>query len=125
MTSGLHTPAGEVSIYVAVGPDGRCYVGQTRDIQQRIRDHRRRRTCPALREAFKQFGFSAFRWRILANVPPTAANAAEAEAIDAMNSLFPNGYNILGGNVEFGAFNEFGWALNGRRNTHLPHWSSV
>lgn len=91
--------------------NGKEYVGQTiGSLKQRIYGHKSslkygggRRTCSALVEAFKKYGFENFDFiEIGIYKDIDKLNEAEQAEIKRRNSLTPNGYNIsLGGKNTF------------------------
>uniref|UniRef100_A0A6C0K939 GIY-YIG domain-containing protein n=1 Tax=viral metagenome TaxID=1070528 RepID=A0A6C0K939_9ZZZZ len=78
----------------------KCYIGETiqDDALKRFKSHisasRRGSGCPALRDAFKKYGFENFKFDVLIICFDEDRFRYEKEYIKKYNSLVPNGYNI-------------------------------
>ena len=95
------TMSAMITIYRAVFPNGKCYVGQTkrwpRRRQRHISDAASGKHCnAALSNALRKYG-DAVKWEVVAKVIPEWANAAEQNAILASGSMSPAGYNLREG----------------------------
>lgn len=74
---------------------GKHYVGQTNNITKRMRLHRTSSFCRALHNAIKAHGWDAFQLSLLhENLSVEEANRLEVAAIERLNTLAPNGYNL-------------------------------
>lgn len=75
------------------------YIGVTIDPERRWSQHRRMNTqCSALKSAFKKYGVGSFTFTVLVCGEDRYIDALEIKAIENLNTLSPNGYNItLGG----------------------------
>jgi group I intron endonuclease len=84
---------------------GKLYVGETaqEDPYVRWKGHqeafRRGRGCPALRDAVKKYGIENFRFEVLVICFDDARFDMEREYIKRLNTMVPNGYNILEGGL--------------------------
>jgi group I intron endonuclease len=92
-------------IYRYTSPSGKSYIGQTKDIKQRSRSHRKCSSgCLAFADAIKRYGWSAFTLDILfENLTIDMANLMEQECIAKYNTLAPYGYNLHSGGKNFTA----------------------
>ena len=92
-----------ISIYIIwCEASGKYYIGQTRNMTQRIRKHK----CEgyALHSAIKKYGADKFwyAYEYTGITSQESANKLEKETIEKYNSLVPNGYNIaLGGDAHW------------------------
>lgn len=83
--------------------NGKSYIGQTIDFEQRKHTHIHRRDgfCDPnsiFHKALDKYGEDAFEWEILAEIPGKSfANTFEREMIRKYNTYKPNGYNLTKG----------------------------
>lgn len=94
-------------IYKAISPSGRCYIGQTINLKNRINQHKNNAFNEHSKEfnhkfhkAIRKYGFYNIIWEILVDeVPICLLDDLEIEYIKQFNS-FNDGYNLtLGGNA--------------------------
>lgn len=81
--------------------NGKIYVGQTKlDINLRFRQHFKPSSgCTILVSAIKKYGKENFSVELLEEIEKVDLNSKEKYWINKLNSLTPNGYNIVeGGN---------------------------
>jgi predicted GIY-YIG superfamily endonuclease len=88
-------------IYVfGPSPEGKFYVGQTKDLKLRFRSHiGADGGCPEFHKAVQRYGLGAFPVQIVAETDiAEEADRLESLFITKFNSLIPHGYNLtLGG----------------------------
>jgi group I intron endonuclease len=85
-------------IYQHTSPSGKSYIGQTNNYKSRCRQHQEESGSTAFSNAVKKYGWDEFQHRILAeNLTLEEANGLEELAIIELNTIAPNGYNLLGG----------------------------
>lgn len=79
--------------------NGKCYVGQTKNFEKRIKSHQR--TCVNLKyyisNAIYKYGKDNFTYEILLTCEDHLADQLEKENIIKFNSLVPYGYNLISG----------------------------
>lgn len=81
-------------------PEGKFYVGQTDNLERRIRDHEYAAgSSPRFHAAICRFGLDAIPLKVIAEThDPEEADRLEILNISKHNCLWPNGYNMtLGG----------------------------
>lgn len=81
-------------------PEGKFYVGQTDNLERRIRDHEHAAgSSPKFHAAICRFGIDAIPLKVIAEThDPEEADRLEILNISKHNCLWPNGYNMtLGG----------------------------
>lgn len=81
-------------------PEGKFYVGQTDNLERRIRDHEYAAgSSPRFHAAICRFGLDAIPLKVIAEThDPEEADQLEILNISKHNCLWPNGYNMtLGG----------------------------
>lgn len=89
-------------IYCFTAPNGRRYVGQTKNLERRIRKHQNDNGCTLFFSAIKKYGFENFTQEILiANLSISDANYWEAFYIKELNTLSPQGYNLRTGGKNY------------------------
>ena len=78
---------------------GMCYVGQSRDIQKRIRVHfgSRRKDCRVLKNAVAKYGKDAFIVEILEICEEDNLNGRERHWIASLDCVRPKGFNLKDG----------------------------
>lgn len=87
-----------IGIYQIINQiNNKSYVGQSRNIEKRWSDHRASNLDYPLYRAFKKYGIENFSFYILQECLPEDLDRKEIHWIKKMNSLSPNGYNILDG----------------------------
>ena len=86
------------TIYKHTSPSGKGYIGQSKDIIKREKQHQKSYKCPAFRNAINKYGWDNFIHEILEeNLTQDEANIFEELYIEEHNTLSPNGYNLRGG----------------------------
>lgn len=109
--------------------NGKEYVGQTKyDSQYRFKQHCEKSVnvnskfqCYALYNAIRKYGRESFMVITLFQGPLEELDNNEIEAIDALNTLYPNGYNMTpGGHVRSGPWlrEESKEQLSNSKRTH-------
>ena len=89
-------------VYKATAPNGKAYIGRTRQRLCRrrhdhIKDVRRGSRIP-FHCAIREFGADKFVWEVLRNAGSIAeADWLERNYIDRLNTMIPNGYNATTG----------------------------
>ncbi len=85
-------------IYKYTSPSGKSYIGQTNNIKEREKLHKRSSSCPAFSRAIKKYGFDNFKREILcSDLSIEEANKMEALLIKEHNTMYPLGYNLRSG----------------------------
>lgn len=86
-------------VYKHTAPNGKAYVGLTKDYQARNRCHKHGATgCAAFVAAVKKHGWDSFTHEVLIeNLDLVAANFFERLFIVAENTMAPAGYNLKEG----------------------------
>lgn len=85
-------------VYKFTSPSGKSYIGQTRNLRNRIAAHKSKSGCIAFRDAISKYGFDSFTQEILKdNLTLDEANYWEEFYIAEFNTLVPHGYNLLSG----------------------------
>ena len=89
----------KISIYVITNTEnGKKYVGITKDLNARWKDHKRNREASALQRAVKKYGIDVFDFTHIANAFSwEMACDLEKMLIKEYNSRAPNGYNLTDG----------------------------
>jgi len=99
-------PKATIGVYVISNiVNGKKYVGQSRDIRRRIKQHFINATkssdkCSALYSSIRKYGASVFEFEILAECSIEELNTLEAHFVDNLNTISPNGYNLRRGGNE-------------------------
>lgn len=89
-------------IYKYTSPSGKAYIGQTKDIIKREKQHQKTKKCPAFKNAIDKYGFENFTREILEeNLTLEEANIFEELYIEEYNTLSPNGYNLQTGGKNY------------------------
>jgi group I intron endonuclease len=85
-------------IYMYTSPSGASYIGQTCDMQRRAKYHQRSKGCTAFAAAIEKYGWENFTHKLLEeNLTLEEANNRETFWISKLNTLSPNGYNLVTG----------------------------
>lgn len=87
-------------IYKFTDPNGRSYIGQTKNFKNRQRYHKTQKKNTDFSIAIQKIGYSNFTINILAEgLTVDAANDLEVQYIKEYNTLVPTGYNIRSGGL--------------------------
>lgn len=87
-------------IYKYTSPSGKSYIGQTKDLKQRIEKHKSSSECRAFSLAIKKYGLENFHLSILdENLSIDMANELEEFYINEYRTLHPFGYNLHSGGL--------------------------
>ena len=91
-------------VYLFTSPSGKGYVGQTIDLNERLKAHKNKGSrCTLLKRAINKYGFENMKFKIIEKVSYDALDEREYYWIDELNTLTPNGYNCnTGGNAKKG-----------------------
>lgn len=85
-------------IYIYTSPSGASYIGQTCDMKRRARYHQLTNGCTAFAAAIAKYGLENFEHKLLEiNLTLEEANEKEIFWIAELNTLSPNGYNLVSG----------------------------
>ena len=76
---------------------GLKYVGQSRDIKNRIKYHRYGYGKQKLAIYIRKFGFDAFTWSVVEICPIEMLNERESYWIEELNCISPSGFNLTAG----------------------------
>ena len=89
-------------VYRFTAPNGRCYIGQTKNFTRRIKKHQNDDGCTIFHRAIKKYGFENFTQEILIeNLSVDESNYWEEFYIKELNTLSPNGYNLRTGGKNY------------------------
>lgn len=84
--------------------NGKNYIGQSIDIERRIKDHFWKSKCmkdisfnSILHQAIRKYGPDNFEWTVIEECSISNIDSLEQKYITQYNSITPNGYNILPG----------------------------
>lgn len=77
--------------------NGKCYCGQSVDLQGRIATHKRADSEQVVHKAIRKHGVENFEFNVLLYCDKDMLNHFEIECIKLYNSLKPNGYNMTNG----------------------------
>lgn len=79
--------------------NGKCYVGQTIDLKERLRKHKKNKKS-VLGQAIQKYGWENFSYEVLeSDIPRDMLDEREIFYIAENNCVAPNGYNLTkGGN---------------------------
>jgi len=88
-------------VYKHTSPSGKSYIGQTKNLKKRSRDHQHNSSgCTLFLKAIKKYGWDNFNHEILKdNLTLDEANYWEEFYIDSHNTLSPHGYNLKNGGL--------------------------
>lgn len=88
-------------IYKHTSPSGKSYIGQTKHIEKRTKEHQTKHSeCRVFKNAIQKYGFENFTTEILAeNLSLEEANILEEKFISDYNTIVPNGYNLKSGGL--------------------------
>lgn len=85
-------------IYMYTSPSGSSYIGQTCDMKRRAKYHQLTNGCTAFSAAIAKYGWENFEHKLLEeNLTIEEANEEEIFWISKLNTLSPNGYNLVTG----------------------------
>ena len=76
---------------------GKCYVGQSVDIQERLNQHIRLKDDSYIERAIKKHGVDAFAFEILELCEESNLNQREIHWIASLDCVSPNGFNLSHG----------------------------
>ena len=85
--------------------NGKCYVGQSRDIKLRFYQHQYHRKS-YIGNAITKYGIEAFNWEILELCTEELLDDRECHWIATLNCMNSNGYNLKSGGEEGGRHSE-------------------
>lgn len=85
---------------------GRLYVGQSRDIAARWKQHRGGDSNRFLKRAVSKYGWEAFRFEVIEECPLEELNDREIFHITRLNSIAPHGFNLRGGGLQMSQISE-------------------
>lgn len=90
--------------------NGKIYIGQSININKRIKDHFWKSTCQKdvsynspLHSAIRKYGKNNFTWEVIEECDISEIDKKQQYYIQYYNSLVPNGYNILTGGQKYRA----------------------
>lgn len=88
-------------VYKLTSPNGKSYIGRTKNYLKRCNDHKNGNKCRLLQDAIKEFGWHHFNHEILKDgLTLHQANLLEEFYIDFYQTLEPNGYNSQTGGIK-------------------------
>ena len=93
------------TIYTITNPNGKVYIGQTKNLKERIRKHRADSSrCIKLKNSINYYGWENHKLFVLfENLTKQQADECEIHLIDAWNTI-DNGLNILKGGSGLNAY---------------------
>lgn len=74
--------------------NGKCYVGQSIKLKDRLRAHRKHNQDCLIHKAITKYGLEKFKFEILIYCEPSELNLYELLFIQTFNTQSPNGYNL-------------------------------
>ena len=77
--------------------NGKCYIGQSVNIEHRFQKHKCANDNFYIHNALKKYGIQNFIFSIVEECSPEQLNEKEKMYIQVYNSLMPNGYNMIEG----------------------------
>lgn len=77
--------------------NGKCYIGQSVDIERRWGEHKTCKKDYPLYHAFEKYGLENFKWDVLLECPEESLDFFEKAMISGYNSIAPCGYNLKDG----------------------------
>ena len=77
--------------------NGKVYIGQSRDIDARWRQHCNAKDNYAIHNAIKKYGKENFSFEVLLECPAEMLNVWERDMIALYDCISPNGYNLTEG----------------------------
>ena len=77
--------------------NGKVYIGQSRDIDARWRQHINAKDNFAIHNAIKKYGKENFKFEVLLECPADMLNIWERDMIALYDCISPNGYNLTEG----------------------------
>lgn len=87
------------TVYKHTSPSGKAYIGITNDYKKRCREHRHAAKNDSgftFHRAIRKYSWESFKHEIVTdNITKSEAVRIEALLIKELNTLVPNGYNIL------------------------------
>lgn len=88
-----------IGIYKLTSPLGKVYIGQSKNIKQRLNNYKKLRCKkqPAIYNALIKYGSESFKFEIIEECEKEFLNELEQFYIKKFNSLSPNGYNLTTG----------------------------
>ena len=75
----------------------KCYVGQSRDVDYRIKSHFKGTGKTPIKKVISKYGRICFRTEILEICSEETLDDRECHWIDALDCIVPNGYNLMAG----------------------------
>lgn len=89
-------------IYCFTSPSGKKYIGQTKDLNKRIKQHQYSKGCINFSNAINKYGFNNFKLDILATgLTLNSSCHFEKFYIKHFNTVSPNGYNLTSGGISY------------------------
>lgn len=85
---------------------GRCYVGQSRNIEARWKQHRCGDSNRFLKRAVAKYGWESFQFEVLEECSLEELNDREVFHIDRLNSIAPFGFNLRAGGLQMSEISE-------------------
>jgi group I intron endonuclease len=93
-----------IGIYKLTSPSGKSYIGQSVDIDRRMNKYRNAncKTQYGIYNAILKYGFDSFKLDIIHEIADSDSmidvlNKLEESEIRLQNTMYPNGYNMVGG----------------------------
>jgi len=77
--------------------NGKCYVGQSIDIEKRFNQHKKLTGSGYIKNAIVKYGIDNFYYSILEECERDLLNERECVWIQELNTIVPNGYNLTSG----------------------------
>jgi group I intron endonuclease len=97
----LKDECAEYCVYKHTCPEGKSYIGRTKNYQKRCSEHQRMDKCSLFYEAIQKHGWGNFSHEILkSNITVDEANNWEKFYIEKENTMYPNGYNLTSGGTD-------------------------
>ena len=85
---------------------GRCYVGQSRNIEARWKQHRGGDSNRFLKRAVVKYGWDSFQFEVVEECPLDQLNDREVFHINRLRSVSPEGFNLRAGGLQMAEISE-------------------
>lgn len=77
--------------------NGKSYIGQSKDVYERLKAHKRKSRVLAINKAIQKYGLNSFTFEVVIYCETFELDEYERKIIMLYNTISPNGYNIEDG----------------------------
>jgi group I intron endonuclease len=111
-------------VYMHTAPNGKAYIGRTKNYNRRCADHKYGNKCRLLQESIKEFGWDNLEHKILKdNLSLEDANFWEKFYINHYKTFEPNGLNMQTGGSDC-KYSETAKAKMSEKKKGKPSWNT-